>query len=174
MTYAQNPDYWDKDRQPMPDRNEISVLREGAGAGSSACRAARSTCSRSSRSSGGKALLTDPNVDTIELRAVGRTARCTCARDKEPFNDKRVRQAMALLRQPRATSSTACSRTKADFGNDSPFAPVFPSTDKTSPQRKQDVEQGQGSCSPTPAGATASASQLRTLGRLRDARPRRS
>jgi peptide/nickel transport system substrate-binding protein len=59
--------------------------------------------------------------------------------DKEPFNDKRVRQAVALLIN-RDNIVKGLLEEKSDYGNDSPFAPVYPSTDKSVPQRKQDVE----------------------------------
>ena len=61
--------------------------------------------------------------------------------DKEPFTDKRVRQALALAHRPQRRSSTACFKGKAQLGNDSPFAPVFPYTDTSVPQRQQDIEQ---------------------------------
>jgi peptide/nickel transport system substrate-binding protein len=59
--------------------------------------------------------------------------------DQEPFNDKRVRQAVALLIN-RDNIVKGLLEGKSDYGNDSPFAPVFPTTDKSVPQRKQDVE----------------------------------
>jgi peptide/nickel transport system substrate-binding protein len=59
--------------------------------------------------------------------------------DKEPFNDKQVRQAVALLIN-RDNIVKGLLAGKSDYGNDSPFAPVYPSTDKSVPQRKQDVE----------------------------------
>ena len=59
--------------------------------------------------------------------------------DKEPFNDKRVRQAVALLLN-RDNIVKGLMEEKADYGNDSPFAPVYPSTDTSVAQRKQDVE----------------------------------
>ena len=49
--------------------------------------------------------------------------------DKEPFNDKRVRQAIALL-VDRDDLVKGLLDGKSDYGNDSPFAPVYPSTDK--------------------------------------------
>ena len=48
----------------------------------------------------GKALLTDPNISVIELRA-SQHRQLHMRTDKEPFTDKRVRQAIALLHQPR-------------------------------------------------------------------------
>ena len=58
--------------------------------------------------------------------------------DKAPFTDPRVRQAIALTLD-RPAIVTALFKGYADVGNDSPFAPVFPSTDTSVPQRVQDV-----------------------------------
>ena len=58
--------------------------------------------------------------------------------DQAPFTDPRVRQAIALsLDRPAIVK--ALFKGLADIGNDSPFAPVFPSTNTTIPQRAQDV-----------------------------------
>ena len=58
--------------------------------------------------------------------------------DKPPFNDKRVRQAVALtLNRPEIVN--ALFSKYGQVGNDSPFAPIFPSTNKSVPQRTQDV-----------------------------------
>jgi peptide/nickel transport system substrate-binding protein len=58
--------------------------------------------------------------------------------DKPPFTDKRVRQAIALcLDRPKIVKGLM--RDKAQLGNDSPFAAVYPSTDKSIPQREKDV-----------------------------------
>ena len=58
--------------------------------------------------------------------------------DQKPFTDPRVRQAIALsLDRPAITQ--ALFKGYSDVGNDSPFAPVFPSTDTSVPQRAQDI-----------------------------------
>ena len=58
--------------------------------------------------------------------------------DQAPFTDPRVRQAIALtLNRPAIV--TALFKGYADLGNDSPFAPVFPSTNTSVPQRAQDI-----------------------------------
>jgi peptide/nickel transport system substrate-binding protein len=58
--------------------------------------------------------------------------------DTAPFTDPRVRQAIALtLNRPAIVQ--ALFKGYADLGNDSPFAPVFPSTNTSVPQRVQDV-----------------------------------
>jgi peptide/nickel transport system substrate-binding protein len=60
--------------------------------------------------------------------------------DRPPFNDARVRRAVALtLNRPGMISSLMAGH--AALGNDSPFAPKFPSTDLSVPQRKQDIAQ---------------------------------
>ncbi len=58
--------------------------------------------------------------------------------DVAPFTDPRVRQAVALTLN-RPAIITALFKGYADLGNDSPFAPVFPSTNTTVPQRAQDI-----------------------------------
>jgi peptide/nickel transport system substrate-binding protein len=69
------------------------------------------------------------------------THRMFCLRvDKPPLDDYRVRQAIALsLNRPQIIQTLFSG--KADLGNDSPFAPVYPSTNKTVPQRHQDIAQ---------------------------------
>ncbi len=58
--------------------------------------------------------------------------------DKAPFNDPRVRQALALTLD-RPAIVQALFKGYADVGNDSPFAPVFPSTDTSIAQRTQNL-----------------------------------
>jgi peptide/nickel transport system substrate-binding protein len=58
--------------------------------------------------------------------------------DQAPFTDPRVRQAIALTLD-RPAIIQALFKGYADLGNDSPFAPVFPSTDTSVPQRAQDI-----------------------------------
>jgi peptide/nickel transport system substrate-binding protein len=89
--------------------------------------------------SGGKALLDDPSVQVIAIRTA--THRELHMRtDKDPFTDKRVRQAIALSIDRNALVDGLWEG-KADLGNDSPFAPVYPSTDTSVAQREQDIEQ---------------------------------
>jgi peptide/nickel transport system substrate-binding protein len=60
--------------------------------------------------------------------------------DQAPFTDPRVRQAIALsLNRPAIVQ--ALFKGYADVGNDSPFAPVFPSTDTSVAQRAQNISQ---------------------------------
>jgi peptide/nickel transport system substrate-binding protein len=58
--------------------------------------------------------------------------------DKAPFTDPRVRQAIALTLD-RPAIVQALFKGLSDLGNDSPFAPVFPSTNTSVPQRAKDI-----------------------------------
>ena len=136
VSYAPNREYWDKDRIPIADGsevrfyateqsevfgllgNEVDILVQFSVAG-------------------GKALLTAPDIRTIELRASAHR-QVHLNNSTEQFKDKRTRQAMALLVNRRDLVDGLLD-TKSDFGNDSPFAPVFPSTAKEVAQRQQDV-----------------------------------
>ena len=88
---------------------------------------------------GGKALLDNPDVQVIAIQTA--THRQLHMRtDKEPFTDARVRQAIGLAIDRNALVDGLWEGL-ADIGNDSPFAPVYPSTDTSVPQREQDIEQ---------------------------------
>src|SRR5215216_4637269 len=95
VNYTKNPDYWDKERQPKPDRNEVKFYEKeeaailGVQGGEVDVLAQFSPVN-------GKALLTDANIEVIELRA-SQHRQLHMRTDKEPFTDKRVRQAVALL-----------------------------------------------------------------------------
>jgi peptide/nickel transport system substrate-binding protein len=58
--------------------------------------------------------------------------------DKAPFTDPRVRQAIALTLD-RPAIVKALFQGFADVGNDSPFAPVYPSTNTSVAQRVKDI-----------------------------------
>ena len=58
--------------------------------------------------------------------------------DKAPFTDPRVRQAIALTLD-RPAIVKALFKGFADVGNDSPFAPVYPSTNTSVAQRTKDI-----------------------------------
>jgi peptide/nickel transport system substrate-binding protein len=89
--------------------------------------------------SGGQALLTDPNAQVIAVKA-STHRQLHMRNDKDPFTDKRVRQAIALSLDRNAMVQGLWDG-KADLGNDSPFAPAYPSTDKSVPQRQQNIDQ---------------------------------
>ncbi len=87
--------------------------------------------------SGGEQLLNGGGYNVIKLKSSAHrelSMRC----DQAPFTDPRVRQAIALsLDRPAIVA--ALFKGYADVGNDSPFAPVFPSTDTSIAQRTQNL-----------------------------------
>jgi len=86
--------------------------------------------------SGAEELLTG-SYNIIKLKsAAHRELSMRC--DQAPFTDARVRQAMALTLD-RPAIVKALFKGYADVGNDSPFAPVYPSTNTTVAQRTQNV-----------------------------------
>jgi peptide/nickel transport system substrate-binding protein len=88
--------------------------------------------------SGAEELLTG-SYNIIKLKSSAHrelSMRC----DQAPFTDPRVRQAIALTLD-RTAIVTALFKGYADVGNDSPFAPVFPSTDTSVAQRAQNISQ---------------------------------
>jgi len=87
----------------------------------------------------GQQLFTNPSLTVLELPSTAHR-QVHMRTDKEPFTDKRVRQAVALLLD-RPGLVTGLFNGKAKVGNDSPFAPAFPSTDTSVPQRTQNVDQ---------------------------------
>jgi len=88
--------------------------------------------------SGAQELLTG-SYNIIKLKSSAHrelSMRC----DQAPFTDPRVRQAIALtLNRPAIVS--ALFKGYADIGNDSPFAPVYPSTNTSVAQRKMNIAQ---------------------------------
>ena len=85
-----------------------------------------------------RALFNNSNIKIFTAR--GATHREIPMRVDQPasvLHDKRVRQAIALtLNRPQIVKTLF--NNLADLGNDSPFAPVYPSTSKV-PQRHQDI-----------------------------------
>jgi len=83
------------------------------------------------------ALQRNPDIKLIPVNSSNhRPMHMKC--DRPPFGDKRVRQALALTIDRRQLVDGLC-RGMAAKGNDSPFAPIYPSTDRSVPQRDQDI-----------------------------------
>lgn len=84
-------------------------------------------------------LLNDPAVHIISIKSSSHQVlhmRC----DMEPFNDPRVRRALALTLD-RERLLKGLLRDQGVIGNDTPLAPFYPATDPTVPQRKRDIAQ---------------------------------
>jgi peptide/nickel transport system substrate-binding protein len=86
---------------------------------------------------GAQAITNSSSYNIIKLKSSNHrelSMRC----DEAPFDDPRVRQAIALsLNRPQMV--TALLQSLGEVGNDSPFAPSFPSTNTSVPQRAQDI-----------------------------------
>jgi peptide/nickel transport system substrate-binding protein len=135
-TFVRNDAYWGE--KANPDRMELKFYDE-EGPMVLALQGGEVDFVEHFSVSGGKALLDDPNVEVIAIRTA--THRQLHMRtDQDPFTDKRVRQAIALTID-RPALVDGLWEGKADLGNDSPFAPVYPSTDTSVAQRAQDIEQ---------------------------------
>ena len=88
--------------------------------------------------SGGQALLKNANVQIFAAHGASHREVPIRVDLNNPFKDPRVRQALALTLDRRAIVKTLFAG-YSDLGNDSPFAPVYPSTNKTVPQRHKDI-----------------------------------
>jgi peptide/nickel transport system substrate-binding protein len=83
------------------------------------------------------AIRTNPDIRIMQVHSANhRQLHMRC--DVAPFTDKRVRQALAFSLDRKKLVAGLC-RGMGVMGNDSPFAPLFPSTDPTIPQRDQDL-----------------------------------
>jgi peptide/nickel transport system substrate-binding protein len=138
VTYVKYADYWDTSRTPLADKSEVKFY-EDEQSRVLALQGGEVDILTNFSVAGGGALLDDPAFTIIELRA-SQHRKVHMRVDMDPFKDKRVRQAMALAID-RQGLVDGLFEGRSDLGNDSPFAPVFPSTDPTVPQREQDLEQ---------------------------------
>ncbi len=86
---------------------------------------------------GAQGLINDPDIKLIKIRGSSHR-QMHMKTDAPKFADKRVRQAIAMTLD-RPAIVAGLFRGLAEPGNDSPFAPVYPSTDQTVPQRKKDI-----------------------------------
>jgi peptide/nickel transport system substrate-binding protein len=88
---------------------------------------------------GAQALLSGGTYNIIKLKS-STHRELSMRNDIAPFSDARVRQAVALtLDRPGMISALLLG--EGELGNDSPFAPEFPSTNTSVPQRKQNLAQ---------------------------------
>ncbi|MBV8990421.1 MAG: ABC transporter substrate-binding protein [Solirubrobacterales bacterium] len=134
VTYVPNPVYWGP--KTVADRSELTFYPEEQ-AQTLGIQGNQVDVLSHYSVSGGRALITDPNIRTTQFRSSSHRE-IHMRNDKEPFTDPRVRQAVALLVDRRGLVDGLLA-TKSDYGNDSPFAPLFRSTNPSVPQRQQNV-----------------------------------
>ena len=86
---------------------------------------------------GAQSILNNPSYQIIKLKSANHRE-LSMRNDMAPFTDARVRQAIALsLDRPGMVQALLDG--DGELGNDSPFAPKFPSTDTSVPQRTQNI-----------------------------------
>ena len=136
VAYAKNPSYW-QSGSPFLDTVTLKFYADEQPRVLALQGKQLDVVSQFSASTG-QPLFNNPSVKVLELRSVAHR-QVHMRTDKEPFTDKRVRQAIGLLLD-RPALVQGLLNGKGDVGNDSPFAPVFPSTDTSVPQRTKDVE----------------------------------
>lgn len=137
-TFLKNASYWDTSRQPLADGQDVRFYAEDQ-ARVLAIQGGEVDILSQFSVVGGEGLLSNPDITVLEVRA-SQHREVHMRTDRGPFKDKRVRQAMALVLD-RQSLVEGLFQGKADLGNDNPFAPVFPSTDTSVPQRELDVDQ---------------------------------
>ena len=139
VTYEKNPNYWDKGK-PYMDGVEIKYFDDTPPI-VLALQAGEIDAFPQTPYQGSQALFQDSNIAVLESSSS--EYRTLAMRvDKDPFTDKRVRQAIALcLDRPGLVEGLFGGR--AELGNDHAFAPVYPPSEravKDVPQRAQDYD----------------------------------
>lgn len=135
-TFVRNEQYWDKARMANLDKVEFKFFADEQPA-LLALQGGSIDAVNQISVGNARAILDNPAYTIISTRSAA--ARVLHMRvDRGPFEDKRVRQALALSLDRKAITETLFQK-RAEIGNDSPFAPIYPSTDKSVPQRTQDI-----------------------------------
>jgi peptide/nickel transport system substrate-binding protein len=133
-TFVPNPDYWGakpyldstsfkfySSQAPMflaLEGNDVDVIAQFTPAGAAA-------------------ILNNPTYKIIKLKSSNHRE-LSMRNDQPPFNDPRVRQAVAYTLD-RAGAVAALLSGDGTVANDYPFGPRFPSTDTSVPQRTQNI-----------------------------------
>jgi peptide/nickel transport system substrate-binding protein len=133
-SFVRNPDYWGE--KAIPDRLEFTFYAD-IQPQILALQGGDIDVIKQAPVLSSLAVLNDPKFNVISVPSVAHQ-QLHMRTDQAPFQDKRVRQALALTLD-REKIVQGLLRGRAKVGNDSPFAALFPSTDKTVPQRKQDL-----------------------------------
>lgn len=134
--FVRNADYWDTTRPPFLDRVELTYYSD-LQPQIVALQGGEVDLVSGISFSSGRGLFTDPSFTALYVPS-SYTRQLSMRCDQAPFDDPRVRRALALaLDRPAALRGLLDD--KGDLGNDSPFAPTQPATDPTVAQRAQDL-----------------------------------
>ncbi|HEY4083882.1 MAG TPA: ABC transporter substrate-binding protein [Burkholderiaceae bacterium] len=133
-SFVRNPDYWGE--KALPDRLEFKFYSD-VQPRILALQAGDVDVLDAVPLDVSQILLNNPDINIVRVASTAhRQLHMRC--DTGPFTDKRVRQAVALCID-RAKLVDGLCRGMATVGNDSPFTTAFPATDKSVPQRVQDI-----------------------------------
>lgn len=132
-TFVRNPDYWGG--PALVERVELSFYNDQQPQ-VLALLGGQIDLIQQIVAQGSQSLFDNPAAKILRLKS--NAHRQIHLKNKGAFADKRVRQAVALMLD-RPALVKGLFRGLGDVGNDSPFAPVFPSTDTGVPQRTKDV-----------------------------------
>ncbi len=133
-SFVRNPDYWGE--KALPDRTEFTFYTDTPPM-ILALQGGQVDVIQQVPVLAGAAVLNDPSFNVISLKSSAHQ-QLHMRTDLDPFKDKRVRRAIALSLD-RTRLVKGLLRGRAIEGNDSPFAPVYPSTNKAVAQRGKDV-----------------------------------
>jgi len=133
-SFVRNPDYWGE--KALPQRVQFSFYADEQ-AQILALQGHQADVMGTFTVQGGSGILNNPDFKVIGVKSSAH--RQIHMRNDDPlFKDKRVRQALALSLD-REVMVRGLFKGRAVLGNDSPFAPIFPSSDLSVPQRRLDV-----------------------------------
>lgn len=133
-TFVRNPTYWGT--PAIPDRVQFTFYAD-APAQLLAMQGRQADVMPNLTVLSGLSMLNNPAYKVLAVKSSShRQIHMRC--DQGPFVDKRVREALALSLD-RDVMTRGLFRGRAQMGNDSPFAPVFASTDTSIPQRRVDL-----------------------------------
>lgn len=133
-SFVRNPDYWGD--KALPDRTEFTFYTDTPPM-VLALQGGQVDVIQQVPVLAGAAVLNDPSYTVISLKSSAHQ-QLHMRTDMDPFKDKRVRRAVALSLD-RTRLVKGLLRGRAIEGNDSPFAPVYPSTNKSVAQRGKDL-----------------------------------
>jgi peptide/nickel transport system substrate-binding protein len=133
-SFVRNPDYWGE--KALPERVQF-VFYADQQAQILALQGHQADVMGTFTVQGGRGLLNNPDFKVIGVKSSAHR-QIHMRNDSPQFKDKRVRQALALSID-RDVIVRGLFQGRAQVGNDSPFAPVFPSSAAGVAQRKIDV-----------------------------------
>ncbi|URK89435.1 ABC transporter substrate-binding protein (plasmid) [Rhizobium sp. RCAM05350] len=134
VTYVRNDAYWG----PAPNFDQVAwTYYDEIGAAILAIQSGAAELLTSFPTRNGAALFRNPKLEVISF-ASSTHQPIHMRTDVPPFNDTRIRRAVAMTID-RSAIVKALFNDKAEIGNDTPFSQLFASTDKSVPQRIRDI-----------------------------------